>query len=157
MKKAILIGALLLTTHFIFSQTAIASSGGTARGNGGTSSYTIGQLFYTSNNQNNGSSAEGVQQAFEILVLSSSDLFSEKLTLLTYPNPTSNNLLLKLSETPQDKLEYTVFDIQGKQILRGIITSKETKIKTQYISNGVYFLKVTQNKQLLQSIKIIKK
>ncbi len=27
----------------------------------------------------------------------------------------------------------------------------------QYISNGVCFLKVTQNKQLLQSLKIIKK
>lgn len=157
MKKAILIGALLLITHFVYSQTAITSSGGIAIGNVGTSTYTIGQLVYATYNQNNGSIAQGVQQAFEFQVLSNSELLSGNLTLLTYPNPTSNNLVLKISDTPQDKLEYTVFDIQGKQILRGVITSKETKIKTQYISNGVYFLKVTQNKQLLQSIKIIKK
>lgn len=157
MKKVILTGALLLISHFVYSQTTIAPSGGTVLSNGGTSTYTIGQLVYETYNQNNGSIAQGVQHAFEIQVLSSAEFLSEKLTLLTYPNPTSSNLVLKVSSAPIDKLEYTLFDILGKQILGGIITKKETTIKIQYISNGVYFLKVTKNKQLLKSLKIIKK
>ncbi|WP_397446922.1 T9SS type A sorting domain-containing protein [Polaribacter sp. R77954] len=157
MKKNILVGALLLTTHFLHSQTAITSSGGIATGGGGTATYSIGQLVYTTNSYNSGSIAQGVQQAFEFQVFSNSDIPSTNLTLLTYPNPTSDNLVLKMSDTPQDELEYTLFDIQGKQIMTGQITNTKTTIETRDIANGVYSLKVTKNKLLLKAIKIIKK
>jgi len=62
MKKAILIGALLFTTHFMHSQTAITSSGGIVTRDGGTARYSIGQLIYSTNSYNSGSIAQGVQQ-----------------------------------------------------------------------------------------------
>lgn len=157
MKRILLITYVLFKTHIIYSQESINSSGGIATGTGGSSTYTIGQLVYTTYNQNNGSIAQGVQQAFEFQVLSNSEFLSRNLTLLPYPNPTSNNLILKISDTPQDKLEYTLFDIQGKQIMTGKITGTKTTINVQDISNGVYSLKVTKDKQLLKSLKIIKK
>ena len=62
MKNNILIGDLLLTTHFAHSKTAITSSGGIVTGDGGTATYSIGQLVYTTNSYNSGSIAQGVQQ-----------------------------------------------------------------------------------------------
>jgi hypothetical protein len=157
MKKIIIVLLILFTTHFVHSQTTIASSGGTTTGSGGTSTYTIGQLVYTTNGQNNGTIAQGVQQAYEFQVLSNSDIPSTNLTLFAYPNPTSDNLILNVSDKPLDKLEYTLFDIQGKQIIDGLITKTKTTIKIQYLANGVYFLKVNKNNLLLKVLKIIKK
>lgn len=157
MKKTILLGVLLCTFHLTYSQTTFASSGGSVKSDTGSLTFTVGQLVYTTSNNDNGSIAQGVQQAFEFQVLSNSDVSPKNFTLLTYPNPTSDNFVVKLSDTSYNKIEYTLFDIQGKQIKTGRIVKRETNIEIQDVSNGVYFLKVTNGKQLLKSLKIIKK
>ena len=129
MKKNILFLWVLFAISLVNSQTSISSSGATITGSGGISSYTIGQLVYTTNNQNNGSIAQGVQQAFEFQVLNNSEILFENLTLLTFPNPTSDNLVLSLSDTFKAKLEYTLFDMQGKQIMTGQISNTKTTIE----------------------------
>lgn len=48
------------------AQQSTTSSGGEAIGVGGTSSYSVGQIVYTTNLGTNGNIAQGVQQAFEI-------------------------------------------------------------------------------------------
>ena len=120
---------VLFAISLVNSQTSISSSGATITGSGGISSYTIGQLVYTTNNQNNGSIVQGVQQAFEFQVLNNSEILFENLTLLTFPNPTSDNLVLSLSDTFKAKLEYTLFDMQGKQIMTGQISNTKTTIE----------------------------
>ncbi|WP_397446937.1 T9SS type A sorting domain-containing protein [Polaribacter sp. R77954] len=157
MKKNILLGVMLCTSPLIYSQATFASSGGNTISDKGSLTFTVGQLVYTSSHNDNGSIAQGVQQAFEFQLLSNSDVSPKNFTLLTYPNPTSDNFVVKLSDTSYNKLEYTLFDIQGKQIKTGGITKRETSIAIQDVSNGVYFLKVTKDKQLLKSPKIIKK
>ena len=62
---------LVLICSIIFSfsaqsQDTVAISGGEATGSGGTSSYTLGQVFYTVTNANSGSISQGVQQNFRI-------------------------------------------------------------------------------------------
>ena len=42
------------------------ASGAVATGIGGSSSYTVGQVVYTTNTGSNGSVAQGVQQPYEI-------------------------------------------------------------------------------------------
>jgi hypothetical protein len=158
MKKIILVLGALCITYFLNAQSTIASSGANASGGGGTSSYTIGQLFYTANNQNNSSIAPGVQQAFEFQVLSNSDFLLENLILLTYPNPTSDNIIVsKSNDSSNGNLEYSLFDLQGKHIVSGLITEENTQIKLQYLTNGIYFLKVTRKNLSIKTIKIIKK
>ena len=129
MKKNNLFLWVLFAVSQVNSQTSISSSGASITGSGGISSYTIGQLVYTTNNQNNGSIAQGVQQAFEFQILNNSEILFENLTLLTFPNPTSDNLVLSLSDTFKAKLEYTLFDMQGKQIMTGQISNTKTTIE----------------------------
>ena len=63
MIKTILATCLLFASHFIFSQESVSTLGGEATGSGGTVSYTLGQVFYTSlTGSNNTTLTEGVQQ-----------------------------------------------------------------------------------------------
>ena len=50
------------------AQNTIPASGGNATGTGGSVSYTVGQIVYTKSAGSNGSSAQGVQQPYEISV-----------------------------------------------------------------------------------------
>ena len=63
MKNTTLVACILFATQLIYSQETIAASGGEALGSGGTVSYTLGQVFYTSLTSGNGTTlSEGVQQ-----------------------------------------------------------------------------------------------
>lgn len=66
MKKNILLLCVLFSTYSIYSQTAITSSGGTAIGEGGSATYSIGQLVYTTQIQNNVSIAQGGSTSLRI-------------------------------------------------------------------------------------------
>ena len=54
---------VVIATLEIHSQKSVAASGGDASGTGGSSSYSIGQVFYSNHTGLNGSEAQGVQQA----------------------------------------------------------------------------------------------
>jgi hypothetical protein len=47
MKTTTLLACLLFATPVMYGQDAIPASGGAAIGSGGTSSYSVGQLVYT--------------------------------------------------------------------------------------------------------------
>ena len=156
MKRIILIVIVFLGTHSIFSQETITTSGGGATGSGGTSSYSVGQLVYTTNT-GDGIVSQGVQQSIELYTLSNPDLTTVNLTGVTYPNPTSDYIVLKISDSPLEKLSYQLIDINGKTITNGNITDAETQIGMQALAIGIYILKITQNNQELKTFKIAKK
>jgi hypothetical protein len=50
----------------LYAQKTVVPAGSEATGIGGTSSYTLGQVFYTTDTGTKGSVEKGVQQPFEI-------------------------------------------------------------------------------------------
>ncbi len=140
----------------MYSQETIPTSGGDATGSGGSSSYTLGQLVYTTN-IGSGTVSQGVQQAFEFQTLSNSELNTINLSAITYPNPTSDYVMLKISDHALDNLSYNLIDINGKAISNGRITNGDTQINMQQLEMGMYIIKVSQNNQELKTFKIIKK
>ncbi len=59
--------------------------------------------------------------------------------VLTYPNPASNELNLKFSNTESAKV--VIFDVGGKAVLKSDVTSKEIKLTVSSLINGLYFYK----------------
>ena len=55
----------------LHAQESPTAAGGEATGTGGTSSYSVGQVVYTTATGTNGSLAQGVQQPYEISVTNS--------------------------------------------------------------------------------------
>ncbi|MFT7051098.1 MAG: hypothetical protein ACJAZK_001699 [Psychroserpens sp.] len=157
MIKTTLVACLLCATQLIYAQQTIPASGGEATGSGGTSSYSVGQLVYSTNTGSNGSIAQGVQQSIELFTLSNPELTALTLTAVTYPNPTSDYIVLALKNSNLTDLSYELYDLQGRIVSKGIIQQENTAIAMQKLVTGVYVLKVNQNNQALKSFKIIKK
>jgi hypothetical protein len=156
MKKIILIAIVLLGTQSIYSQETIPTSGGDATGSGGSSSYSVGQLVYTTNT-GGGTVSQGVQQSVELFTLSNPDLTTVNLTTITYPNPTSDYIVLAISDANITNLSYVLYDIQGSEVTKGITAQSNTQIDMQSLATGTYVLKVNQKNQELKTFKIIKK
>jgi hypothetical protein len=117
LKKTSLIVSVLLATQLVCSQEALPVSGGEATGSGGSVSYSVGQVFYTTHSVTTGSVSQGVQHSFEFQTLSNPALTTVKVTAVTYPNPTSDYVILKISDSALNNLSYTLFDVTGKAIL----------------------------------------
>jgi hypothetical protein len=140
------------------AQEAIPATGGDATGSGGSVSYTIGQVVYTTNTSASGSVSEGVQQPYEIFIITGSELLpSVSLSCKAYPNPATDFLILSVGESEKENLSYRLSDLNGRDISRGKVTDKETKIQMGTLRDGNYFLSVIMNNAEVKTFKIIKK
>ena len=139
------------------AQESIPASGGNASGNDGTVSYTIGQVVYTTNTGTNGSVAQGVQQPYEISVVSAIEQAKDiNLICSAYPNPTTDFITLKVENYNNVSLSYQLFDINGKLLENKKLTGNETTISMENLVPATYFLKVTDNNKEVKIFKIIK-
>ena len=148
---------LILFSFFccnIFAQQATTASGGNASGSGGSVSYSVGQIVYTTNSGTNGSSAQGVQQPYEISVVAGFTEAGVDLNFSAYPNPTNGSFTLKV-EKCDNQMIYQLFDISGKLLDGKQITEKNTFISMQNYAKSIYFLKVIQNDKEIKTFKII--
>jgi hypothetical protein len=156
-RPILLFATALLWAALSQAQESTNATGGDATGSGGTVAFSIGQVVYTTNTVASGTVSQGVQQAYEIFTVG---IIESKLniSLSVFPNPTPENLTLQLSDFNSEKLEYQLFDIQGKLLNNGQVTTHQTLINTSGLPPATYFLNVVNQKnKKLQSFKIIKK
>lgn len=139
------------------AQVAIITTGGNASGSGGTSSYTVGQLGYTTNTGTTGSVAQGVQQPYEIsIVIGVEEATEIELSCMLYPNPTTDFVNLKLNSFKMENISYQIFDFNGKLLDLKKVEGSETSIEMKSYADAVYFLKVFQGEKELKTFKIVK-
>ncbi len=139
------------------AQESINATGGNAAGSGGSASYSVGQVVYTTNTGTNGSVAQGVQQPFEIsVVIGIEEANGITLQCSAYPNPTTDFLTLKVENSDNKTLLYQLFDMAGKLLQSERITGNQTSIVMSNLVPATYFVKVIQNQEELKTFKIIK-
>ncbi len=142
------------------AQKAIPASGGEASGNGGSVSYSVGQVVYTTITATAGTVTQGVQQPYEILEVTGIDNAKFiNLKVIAYPNPTTDFLTLQVDESYWDlgqAMKYHLFDMNGKLLDSKLLESKETSIKMNDLGPAVYFLKIVQQEEEIKIFKIIK-
>lgn len=158
--KKLNLSALLLLglgSTGLYAQQAIPSSGGNALGSGGSVSYTIGQVVYTTNNGTNGSAAQGVQQPYEISVVTGLiEANGIKLICSAYPNPASQYVRLKIENHKTENLTYQLYDDSGKLLENRKVEGNETTIDMSKLVIATYFLKLSESNQAIKTFKIIK-
>ena len=141
----------------IRAQNAIPASGGNATGTGSSSvSYTVGQVFYTVIT-NSGSMAQGVQQPYEISVVTAIESAKDiNVICSAYPNPTTEFLTLKVKNFDMKGLSYWLYSVSGTLIETKKVLVEETQISLVNQFSGTYFLKVTSGNIEIKTFKIIK-
>ena len=158
-KRLKLSGVLLLGLGLtaLQAQEAIPATGGNASGSGGSVSYSVGQVVYTTNTGTNGSVAQGVQQPFEISVVTGlEEAKGINLVVSAYPNPTTDFLTLSVGNFEVSNLSYQLYDMQGKLLENKKLEGNKTSIVMSNLVPAIYFLKIIQNNKEIKSFKIIK-
>ena len=140
-KPIVLLATGLLWAGLAQAQVSANASGGDATGNGGTVAYSIGQVVYTTNTGSSGSVAQGVQHAYEIFTVGIKET-TLNISLSAFPNPTTENLTLQISDFNNEKLAYRLFDMQGKLLSNGQVTAQQTQINTSSFPPATYFITV---------------
>ena len=157
MKKLIVLFTALcfLGTMTAQAQNAVVPVGGTATGNGGTVTYTVGQIAVQTNSDGTASISEGVQQPYEISVVGVDEYPTITLSAKLYPNPTLSSCYLQC-ESWDTLEEVNVYDLNGKFLLKKKIEGNVTEIDFSTYAPGTYFVNVYGSKQILKSFKVVK-
>jgi hypothetical protein len=159
LKLSVLLLSLGLTAQ---AQQATVAAGGTASGNGGTVSYSIGQVVYTTATGSNGSVAQGVQQTYEITAVTGiEEAKGIRLEVSVYPNPTTDHLTLNVGASTSlndQPMSYKLYDMNGKIIETKKIVEENTTIVMSNLLPATYILTVvkTMDEKSTQEIKTFK-
>lgn len=156
LKITALASLLLLGTIELQAQETVAATGGEAAGSGGSSSYSVGQITYTTETGTNGSVAKGVQQPLEISIVTGIEATNINLQLSVYPNPTTAYLTLSATDTELNDLKFGLYNLRGKLIEQDQLRNQNTQISMRDLSSGTYLLKVSDNTKTIKTFKIIR-
>jgi len=147
---------LLIGSGTVHAQQAVLPAGNEASGTGGTASYSIGQVLYTTNEATTGASAQGVQQPYEIYITTGTQETGINLSLSAYPNPTRDMLTLSVDVTDGRDLSYRLYDLQGQTIDAARINAGRVTMDLRNLPAATYVLEVIDRSQSIKIFKIIK-
>lgn len=141
----------------IQAQESVNATGGNASGSGGSTSYSVGQVAYQTHTGTNGSVAEGVQQAYEISVVTGiEEAKGISLSVSAYPNPTTDYLILVVKDFELSDLHFQLYDMNGKLLQNGKITGDQTSIVMSNHLPAHFFVKLIQGNKEIKTFKVIK-
>jgi hypothetical protein len=140
------------------AQSTITTASGNASGAGGNITYTVGQLVYTTDIGSTGSVAKGVQQPFEISVITEVNAAKDiSLICTVYPNPANDFITLKIENCDLTNLAFKLLDVNGKVLENRQITGNETIISMTNFPPAIYILRISSDNKEIKTFKIIKK
>jgi len=157
--KQHLILSILLSGVYItdlHAQESVQAAGRNASGLGGTVSYTVGQVVYTSISGPGGSANQGVQQPYDVSTVGIDEHKEIQLICSVYPNPTVTSVTLKIENYPLDNLRFELFDLTGSLVITQTIYNTETFIPMDNLAAASYLLKVVNRSHPIKTFKIIK-
>ena len=147
---------LCLGITALHGQQSSNASGGDAAGAGGSASYSVGQVAYTSVSGTTGTSNQGVQQPYEFFVVGVDNYPAITLSLSVFPNPTQDEINLKVENGDFTGLNFTLYDLSGKAIMSEEVSSVLTVVPMQKLASATYLLRVNNAQNELKTFKIIK-
>lgn len=156
-KTFVILLNIVLPTVVVAQQT-VNTAGANANGTGGSACYSVGQIVYSEiTGASKGYVIQGVQQPFEISVVSGVEKVGINLLVTAFPNPVADDLTLKIVDQGNSSYQYELLDLSGKKILSGIVVSNETFISMKSLPDAVYLLHVSMGNSEVKTFKIIKK
>jgi hypothetical protein len=137
------------------AQEVISSSGETNVVNSVTLSWTLGEIVTETGYRAPGESSltQGFQQG-KLTVTAIPENEISALNLSVLPNPTFDYINLVTEDITG--LEFQLFDLTSKLIIREKLQGKNTKIDLTTYPAGSYLLIITKNNQKAESFQIIK-
>lgn len=152
MKKNTLGFFSLLFTLSLSAQEVVSTQGSSYSNASGAIDFTIGEVIINTGTSGSASLTQGFHQTnWEFLGLTD---FEPSYVVSVFPNPTEEFLTIQTDNF--EKVEYVLFDEQGKIVLQGNLTNTQTQLQVKQLANGNYTLSLSKEKLLLKTMKLVK-
>jgi hypothetical protein len=157
--KSCILSLLMSSGIFLTAaaQNNIPACGSNASGSGGSVSYSYGQTVYSALPGSNGSAIQGVQQPYEISIITAvEETEGICLTATAYPNPAQTYLVLSIEGGEHKSLSYRLTASDGRLLQAATVEDNITRLNIESVSTGLYFLMVFDGSREVKTFKIIK-
>ncbi|MBL7765599.1 MAG: T9SS type A sorting domain-containing protein [Chitinophagaceae bacterium] len=151
LRSAICAGVMMISCHS-FAQTTLNVTGHSAKINGMTFDYSIGEMTVVSTERNgNLIVTQGLLQPTGSGQNANTNPGNNTLNetanqIKVYPNPTSNILFIETLETLSAEFDYQLFDATGKVVLKRTEEQKagvnKFRLDMQSLAQGSYYLMI---------------
>jgi hypothetical protein len=154
--------SIFLGTGTAEAQQVVSTAGNHSENGTVQLSWTVGEpvIFTLSNGSN--ILTQGMHQS-KLTVTAIKEIELSGLEISAFPNPANEYVNLKVSHLSSDQpgemwkeFSFELYDMNGKVLMQKQIISTETVIKMDSYAPATYFLKVTKDKKLIETFKIIK-
>ena len=157
MRSILLFLFIFSFTNNVSAQQSANTSSKNVSQNNTSVSYSIGEVYYNITTTSNSVITQGIQQPYEIYLISGIGNEKDVQLITAFPNPTSSTIKIVTQDIKIDGLNYKLYDLLGKEILSGDITSNQTEVDLNNLMPAVYFIKVFRYNSTIKYFKIIKK
>lgn len=137
-----------------FGQRNTVSAGGDAEGANGSVSYSVGQAFYISAEGENGNINPGLQQPFEVGVITGIE--HTDIRAVVFPNPTAGQIQLQFDSDSYTHYKAELMDGAGRLISAKDELKPNNNFSFEMAPNGIYTLTVYRDEKLIKSFRIVK-
>lgn len=156
LRKTILTLCLAVSFIILQAQEATVASGGGASGNGGTVTYSVGQILNETISASDGTITQGVQQPYEFFSFGIREDQKMSFQCSVHPNPSTDIIEIEIENFKPCDMNYKLYDMEGKILIEDFITGKETSFSMKKLMPATYLLRISKDNQELTTIKIIK-
>jgi hypothetical protein len=154
MKRLILLSTLsLFLISNNYAQEVITTAGDHHIASTGSLSWTLGEVITETYSIGQNSLTQGFNQS-QLSATATYELPGLNFNLKAYPNPTSDYIILETDKVK--KMNYHVYNQQGKLIIQSELTDIQTKIDFQEFIPAIYIIKIFENNIPLKQFKIVK-
>lgn len=155
--KIIIAASFGLLCFNAFSQESVNSGGGDAVSTEGSTSYSIGQPVYTTNQSGDGSSSMGVQQAYDATVITNTaNKIGLAVELNVFPNPALDIVTLETKGNLPTNLHFEIQDLNGVTVSENRISQNSTTVPVDELSPATYIITVLSGSTPVSSFRIVK-
>jgi hypothetical protein len=139
------------------AQQSVNTTGGDGKSTSGSVSFSVGQVVYKTIDGTDAKVSEGVQQPYEILIVTGlNNQLANLLNIKAYPNPTFDYITLSVDDLTREPLFYQLYDMNGRLMESKQIIQHQTKLNLDYLPSATYLIKVMTKKLELRTFKIFK-
>jgi hypothetical protein len=152
MKKQISLLFSVFTTISLSAQEVVSSQGETYSNANGSIDFTVGEVIINTGSNGTNDLTQGFHQTnWNFLGVED---FAPDYQATIFPNPTQDVLNIKTSVF--ENVTYTLYDAQGKLVMRNILSAEQTPIQVSQLAPGSYSLTLNNETQNLKTFKLIK-
>ncbi len=152
MIKNTLIFVLLLTSVSFSAQEVVSTQGDSYSNANGSIDFTIGEVVINTGTDATSNLTQGFHQTnWNFLGVED---HVPRYEAIIFPNPTED--VLNIRTAAFENVKYTLYDAQGKLVLRDILSSEQTPIQVSQLAPGAYSLTLNKETQNLKTFQLIK-